>query len=1088
MWRKSFGVGALAANKPKPAISETAIVRGPSSGTTRARCGMEACISLTETSDCWYAAMPDQIQPSYLSEGCSLYSHVTSRAIEMRLNCVFWFQAARSEDARKQPCTCVYDCETFSSVSYSSVTSSLTDLAHSHHHAALQAHSRRGRAGSSLGAGDESGADSYSHQAAQHVGGCESYAIHIPLWEYHQNRRKLRHRGPRSGMSSASANGQAGPDWSQIPQICFFASRTDVGLLPLASTLLFWPTADGHSPEIFAEYTRRQYLAKAPARNPFGDEEEAIPFNDLDIYTRIRVLHQLSTWTLGNAERIRGLMPADEDHLNWRIEPLGWDKEDRAYFVLDDNRLYRRSDEEPPPPSPKSKPKATPKAKTKWAAKSRIRGTRSSRRRRVEETSEEEVDEPDDDVQAGVGEGEDTTMDNTEDKVEDEPGFGFTSKTWECVAVTLDEYQDFMSTIFRSRDPNEKQLRKNLEETVIPIIEKRDEAIKQKHFKKLREMENMQKMATAKRSSRLADKADKEKEEREQQEAEERKQRDLKMAHEEEERQKRIEEGHESRRLTREQRLKEREVKRILHEERLAQLDAQEARAISQDPNSENGETKRMSERQTKSQKEQHQKELAKLADEDGTWYFDCAVCGLHGENLDDGTHSLACDDCGVWQHSKCYGFSPKQAEKDNFSFVCKTCKRKQADANRPRTPKLKLNNKKSSESPETRHNNSSASDVDKSKENGLPDHVQKQLDGPQSASQPRPSPGPYGRLTNVPNLSPYGQIADKPGYPPVANFAPLPPQQPWQGHHYPPLQQQPSPSYANSLPASAMNGYGASHYQQHQYVHQQAVNASGARLASPKHQSSLQSGTTALPQNQSPKQHQHTPVHYPQHALPNRRLSDAPPNGLHTPSQSLRHPQPQTPQPSVLARSPKASFPPPAEPRNPEQSPVKSSPVQPQTSASAKGPALTLTPRPEVAGTPHTVSISINVSVNCAPCLPDTMTLKLLRSAFSSFLSDLIARTRRLKNKEDHGPWRAVERMTNRLPERIRGLPFSQRHHQKPSRLGLCRECAVYAFLSLFREQRGITGQTSYDELASCESTDIKSHNGCLGMKISRS
>jgi hypothetical protein len=303
-----------------------------------------------------------------------------------------------------------------------------------------------------------------------------------------------------------------------------------------------------YSPEIFDEYTRRQYVAKVPTRNPFGEEEEPVKFNEMSIYTRIQVLQQLSIWTFGNVDRIRGLMPEDEDDLNWRMEPLGWDKDDRAYFVLDDNRLYRRSDEPVPPlsPVPKSKPK--PKAKSKAAKKNvrpRTRGTRSSKRQKVEESEEEEEEEQEGHADVGA---EDTVMDDTvvtdAEPSDVEPGYGFTSKTWELVAITLEEYQEFLANIFRSRDANEKQLRARIEEEVLPIIEKRAEAVRQKQLKKLRELENEAKMATAKRSSRLAGKAEREAQERAEREAEEKRLADLKMAREEQERQKRIEEVH----------------------------------------------------------------------------------------------------------------------------------------------------------------------------------------------------------------------------------------------------------------------------------------------------------------------------------------------------------------------------------------------------------------------------------------------------------------------------------------------------------------------------------------------------------------
>lgn len=710
------------------------------------------------------------------------------------------------------------------------------------------------------------------------------------------------------------------------------------------------------------------------------------------------MLQQLSTWTFGNVDRLRGMMPQDEDHLNWRIEPLGWDKDDRSYFVLDDNRLYRRSDEPVAPPTPPPKPKAKSKSKSKSKKSSRSKGTRSSKRRKTEDFEEEEEEEEemkaepeavDGDAEAGA---DDTEMTNGEQTVheqlqqEEEPGYGFTHKTWECIAITLEEYNDFLASIFRSRDPNEKSLRKRIEEDVLPVIEKRAEAIRQKQLKKLREMENLQKMATAKRSSRLADKAEKDKEERDKQEAEEKKQRDLKMAHEEEERQRRIEEGHESRRLTREQRIKEREVKRILHEEELQRLQEQEERAASQDPNSDAAaaaaadEAKRVSARQTQVQKEQHKKQLQELADEDGKWYFDCSVCGMNGENLDDGTHSVACDRCGVWQHSKCHGFSPKQAEKDGFTFICSSCKRKEADDKKPKIPPLKLGKKAASGSPEVSKSDSrpSSATPSASRTSALPPHVQRQLDGVYIPSgQPRPSPGPFGQITNGPSLSPSGQAQGPPGYryPPVGNFAP--PQQAWHGNPLPPPNRPPSSGYASSPPPPMSNGYGAPpHHQQHQYVHQQAIATAGGHPPYQPQQSNgygqrPPAGQYAAPQPQpmpyppenSFLQHQHQrPPPDAQQRRPsygyapqlNQQQPPAPAqqrpgsgplmNGFQSPVKASAQPStsppqqqahmhvsgaPQQPSP-VLQRSPSTSFPPPANTYMHQQSPIKSSPPHP--------------------------------------------------------------------------------------------------------------------------------------------------------------
>lgn len=68
-----------------------------------------------------------------------------------------------------------------------------------------------------------------------------------------------------------------------------------------------------HRHEIFDEYTRRQYLAKAPARNPFGDEDTPNKFTEFDAFTKLKILVQLSQWTLINADRMRQSMPETKD-------------------------------------------------------------------------------------------------------------------------------------------------------------------------------------------------------------------------------------------------------------------------------------------------------------------------------------------------------------------------------------------------------------------------------------------------------------------------------------------------------------------------------------------------------------------------------------------------------------------------------------------------------------------------------------------------------------------------------------------------------------------------------------------------------
>lgn len=202
---------------------------------------------------------------------------------------------------------------------------------------------------------------------------------------------------------------------------------------------------------------------------------------------------------------------------------------------------------------------------------------------------------------------------------------GLDGRIWECLAANLDEYNMFLSTIQKSRDPNEKLLYQRIAEEVLPVIQREEESRTRKKARQDRELMTIQKLATAKRSSRLASKFEREREEQETAEAERKRKADIAAALQEQERRKKMEEARESRMMTREQRLKEREYKRILQEEELANL--------SEDSKKLNSGEARISERHLKTEMEKRRKELAALTEED-VWNFDCSECGVHGENL----------------------------------------------------------------------------------------------------------------------------------------------------------------------------------------------------------------------------------------------------------------------------------------------------------------------------------------------------------------------------------------------------------------------------------------------------------------------
>ncbi|OJJ97844.1 hypothetical protein ASPACDRAFT_45143 [Aspergillus aculeatus ATCC 16872] len=431
-------------------------------------------------------------------------------------------------------------------------------------------------------------------------------------------------------------------------------------LLEIGLCLLKWVSSHrGLTFDNFDEYTRRQYNAKAPhITNPFGYDEVPNKFLEFDVFLKLRVLHQLSIWTFWNPDRIRDKMPEQRelDQTQWRIEEIGYDRDGRYYYILDDNRLYRRTD--PPIPAPKP-------VKSKSRRKS-ARAVRASKRRKV--TGADPVEESEDENDSAA-----------DGEVSKDP---FADMQWECIAITLSDYREFLETIQKTRDPDEKILRDRIVEQVLPIIEKEEESHQRQKVKREKELANMQLLAGAKRSSRLAGKAEKERQEREAIEASRKRETELAAALKEEERLKKLETERRSRIITREQRTKDRERKRILHENELQRIEEEHKKV-------ERGES-RASERHLRAEMERYRKNLEDLSQED-QWTFDCSGCGVHGQNLDDGSHSVACEKCNVWQHSKCLGIPKHEAEREDFHFVCDDCKRRDEEAKKPKIPPLKF-------------------------------------------------------------------------------------------------------------------------------------------------------------------------------------------------------------------------------------------------------------------------------------------------------------------------------------------------------------------------------------------------------------
>ncbi|KAF2638032.1 hypothetical protein P280DRAFT_456837 [Massarina eburnea CBS 473.64] len=485
----------------------------------------------------------------------------------------------------------------------------------------------------------------------------------------------------------------------------------------------------GLTPEIFDEYARRQFVAKAPSRNPFGTDEEPVKFSTFDVFTKVRTLQQLSVWTLNNPNTIRERMNASEgEQLDWRLAPFGRDSQQRLIYLFDDFRLYRQEN-----PFAFEKPPQT-KAKSK---KRTAKSTRQNKKRRVSaRVAEESAD--------------DETV-HVEDKEEDvDDGLGGTK--WECICVDYDDYQNYMSLIRRSKNTDEQELYASIEEHVIPELAKVAEEQAKKEARRQKELETLQKLATAKRSSRISARQDKVKEQEQIEEAERRRLADLDMAKAEQQKQKQQEEAHESHRKTREQRIRERETAKILEEEKLRKLKEDEEKLAS-------GEA-RGSERYLKAQMRKAASQLKKLKDE-GSWMFDCEKCGLKGQNLNDGSHQLQCDSCNEWQHSKCHGIAPEMAAQEDYIFLCSACKQRAQSENEPKLPplKLRLTSASPNSQPLAQGNGYISTEPPRQLE-----AVRIPVPRPSVASSPPRSIHSTSALMNGPSLSPRGQALGPPG------------------------------------------------------------------------------------------------------------------------------------------------------------------------------------------------------------------------------------------------------------------------------------------------------------------------------------
>ncbi|KAL2915558.1 hypothetical protein HK105_204960 [Polyrhizophydium stewartii] len=429
-------------------------------------------------------------------------------------------------------------------------------------------------------------------------------------------------------------------------------------------------------------------LRQQPDDEVFFTYDGSVEYKDLPLRTKVLILHSLCEWQFEKPENFRPVRETPEDEaVEWRVDPVGYDRDGSKYYLFDDNRLFKVPCKE----------------------------QSSTKKRRGRRAAEDE------------------------DKNDASQGF---ADEWILVCRTASEWQTWPQQFKGSKNPDEKALYMYLTEDVVPkvvkdiktIDEKRrlEEAMlnrKRSSRLQIREIERMEReeqeqrargikreasseaASTAGRDSlppdspfaltKVKDAATRRKE------AEERRQAELAA---QEAARKALEED-------RARRLQERELRAAEYREKMllkkgkhplgnsVTLDSPEPAAAESSPS--RGATPNP--KQPGAAPLNHRQEAGKHKAQDGPdpsgaeqeepWFFDCK-CGLRGHNIDDGTPIIACGKCNVWQHIACAALGRrantsaasdtaaadaiKIEEWQTKDFVCAKCRK-------PRKPRTSL-------------------------------------------------------------------------------------------------------------------------------------------------------------------------------------------------------------------------------------------------------------------------------------------------------------------------------------------------------------------------------------------------------------
>ncbi|KAI9276970.1 hypothetical protein BDA99DRAFT_123251 [Phascolomyces articulosus] len=350
-----------------------------------------------------------------------------------------------------------------------------------------------------------------------------------------------------------------------------------------------------------------------------------IDFFTFPLLTRLHLLYLLCEWQLDDAATFREHLDNEEEAVHWRVEPIGYDAKGSSYWLFDDNRLYKET------PEPKRK------RPQKKKSRPRARGTRRSTRRSAQ--VKEEGEEEEEDVENWM--------------------------PWKLICLSKMDWEELPKRFENSSNLDEQRLYDMLSNDVlpkvIPVLQEHEDQLKKKEL-----------LANRKRSSRIMYKELAAIEHEQQVILEEKAEKTRKSSRREEMERKREEDQKVKIAKAREERLRDRE--RRLEQREHAQEEAERKKTMVESNGTKPG--------KKHSSKKRGRKPKNKKTEEEEDWTFDC-VCGVSGQNIDDGTPMIACERCGKWQHIECLQknghISQDEETLNNSVFFCKPCQEKEA-------------------------------------------------------------------------------------------------------------------------------------------------------------------------------------------------------------------------------------------------------------------------------------------------------------------------------------------------------------------------------------------------------------------------